>query len=109
MRISDLTHSIAIDTNKKFRYRRISKESIKFIDIFKNVFKNISCKDYNKCIKDDELHFNPTDFIITLRSHLFMKKYSTILISDYFCDVIYKNLHTTIHSQLEPIEHSNNK
>jgi hypothetical protein len=95
MKIDSLTSEMFIDSEKKkwfkSNFSKISKEALEFLKIFKTFLsnKNISNIDLN-------------DFIVTLRTHLLMKKFKMSYINKYIENIVLDKIKKYIDSETIP-------
>lgn len=90
---SEIDKNIAYDPKKRWKYANITKDTIEFIGIFNNfIMTNPLAKDIVSTIDD---------FIVALRTHLFMTKYSSKKVNNYMSQVIIPNIKTNINTKLK--------
>ena len=85
--ILNKTINTEILKSTKYRYKRISKESISFTNV------------YNKFISENKYEAKIDDYIYALKTHLLMVNYSSSKINSYINEII-KKINSSIKNEL---------
>lgn len=91
--INTIDESIAYDKHKRWRYKKITKDTIKFISIYNEFMAN------NPLAKN--INSSVEDFIIALRTHLLMINYSSKKFNLYINDVVIPNIKIYIDNKIK--------
>ena len=96
MKIDALIPEMFIDSSKRKWFKRnfskASTEALKFLEIFKSFIAAKKCTDIDL-----------GDFIVTLRTHLLMKKFSMSHINAYINNIVLNKIKKYIDSETEHI------
>ncbi len=92
MKIDALIPEMFIDSTKRKWFRRnfskVSTEALKFLEIFKSFITNKKCSDIDL-----------NDFIVTLRTHLLMKKFNMSHINTYINNIVLNKIKAYIDNE----------
>lgn len=90
---NEINKNVAYDQKKRWKYANITKDTIEFIDIFNDfIMTNPLAKDVVTSIDD---------FIVALRTHLIMSKYSSKKTNSYISQVVIPNIKANINEKLK--------
>jgi hypothetical protein len=96
MKIDALIPEMFIDSSKRKWFKRnfskASTEALKFLEIFKSFIATKKCSDIDL-----------NDFIVTLRTHLLMQKFSMSHINSYINNIVLDKIKKYIDSETEYI------